>query len=143
MDKAQVDRWLDAYVTAWKSYDRDLIGALFAEDVAYRFHPFDEPVTGRVAVVGAWLGEDEHPGAPAADEPGTFDAVYRTVAVDGDVAVATGSSTYLTEPGGPVGQVFDNCFVMRFDQAGRCREFTEWYIRRPRPEGAPPEPEQA
>ena len=100
MDKAEVDRWLDAYVAAWKSSDRDLIGALFAEDISYRFHPYDEPVTGRAAVVGAWLGEQEHPGASTVDAPGTFDAVYRTVAVDGDVAVATGSSTYLTEPGG-------------------------------------------
>jgi hypothetical protein len=137
MDKAQVDRWLDAYVTAWKSYDRELIGALFAEDVSYRYHPYDEPVAGRAAVVAAWLGEEEHPGASAVDTPGTFDAAYRTVAVDGDVAVATGSSTYLTEPGGAVDEVFDNCFVMRFDQAGRCREFTEWYIRRPGAEGEP------
>ena len=143
MDKAEVDRWLDAYVAAWKSSDRDLIGALFAEDVSYRYHPYDEPVTGRAAVVGAWLGEPEHPGASTVDAPGTFDAVYRTVAVDGDVAVATGSSTYLTEPGGTVDQVFDNCFVMRFDQAGRCREFTEWYIRRPLPGGSPPAPELA
>jgi ketosteroid isomerase-like protein len=133
MDRVDVDRWLDAYVTAWKSNDRDLIGVLFAEDVSYRYHPFDAPVTGRAAVVGAWLGEEEHPGASTVDTPGTFDAVYRTVAVDGDTAVATGSSTYLTEPGGTVDQVYDNCFVMRFDQAGQCREFTEWYIRRPRP----------
>ena len=143
MDKAQVDRWLDAYVTAWKSNDRDLIGALFAEDVAYRYHPYDEPVAGRAAVVGAWLGEEEHQGASTVDAPGTFDAVYRTVAVDGDVAVATGRSTYLTEPGGPVEQVFDNCFVLRFDSGGRCREYTEWYMRRPGPEGAPSAPEQA
>ena len=45
----------------------------------------DEPVTGRAAVVGTWLGEAEHPGAPTVDPPGTFDAIYRTVAVDGDV----------------------------------------------------------
>jgi hypothetical protein len=45
--------------------------------------------------------------------------------------VATGSSTYLSGPGGPVAKVFDNCFVMRFDSAGRCREFTEWYVERP------------
>ena len=31
-----------------------------------------------------------------------------------------------------VAEVYDNCFVMRFDAAGRCREFTEWYVRRPR-----------
>ena len=38
------------------------------------------------------------------------------MAVDGDVAVATGSSTYLSGPGGPVEKVYDNCFVMRFDE---------------------------
>ena len=71
-------------------------------------------------------------GASDRDKPGTYDAAYRAVAVDGDVAVATGTSTYLSGPGGPVEEVFDNCFVMRFDSAGRCREFTEWYVRRPR-----------
>ena len=30
VDKAQVDRWLQAYVRAWKSYDRDQIGELLA-----------------------------------------------------------------------------------------------------------------
>ena len=44
MDRATAQRWLDDYVSAWKSYDRDDIGALFAEDVAYRFHPYDEQI---------------------------------------------------------------------------------------------------
>jgi ketosteroid isomerase-like protein len=141
VDKAEVDRWLQAYVAAWKSYDRDQIGELFAEDVRYRYHPHDDPVVGRAELVRSWLGEDASDGAsgedaPAdssgRDEPGTYDASYRAVAVDGDVAVATGSSTYLSGPGGPVEKVFDNCFVMRFDAAGRCREFTEWYVERPR-----------
>jgi hypothetical protein len=70
-------------------------------------------------------------GASARDEKGTYDAEYRAVAVDGDVAVATGRSTYLSGPGGPVETIYDNCFVMRFDAAGRCREFTEWYVQRP------------
>jgi hypothetical protein len=141
VDKAEVDRWLQAYVGAWKSYDRDQIGELFAEDVRYRYHPHDDPVVGRAELVRSWLGDEAHAGAsgedaPAdssgRDDPGTYDASYRAVAVDGDVAVATGSSTYLSGPGGPVEKVFDNCFVMRFDAAGRCREFTEWYVERPR-----------
>ena len=28
-------------------------------------------------------------------------------------------------------KVFHNCFVMRFDDDGRCREFTEFYMRQP------------
>jgi ketosteroid isomerase-like protein len=131
VDKAQVDRWLEAYVAAWKSYDRDQISELFADDVRYRYHPYDDPVEGREAVVRSWLGEEEHPGASARDEQGTYDAVYRTIAADGDVAVATGSSSYLSGPGGAVHEMYDNCFVMRFDSAGRCREFTEWYVQRP------------
>ena len=45
--------------------------------------------------------------------------------------MATGHSVYRTTPGGPVERVFDNCFVMRFDENGRCRDFTEWFMQRP------------
>jgi ketosteroid isomerase-like protein len=131
MERADVERWLDSYVGAWKTYDPARIGALFSEDVEYRFHPYDLPVVGRDAVVEAWLGEGEHEGASERDEPGTYEAKYAPVAIEGDVAVATGSSTYLTEPGGAVERIYDNCFVIRFDADGRCREFTEWYMRRP------------
>jgi ketosteroid isomerase-like protein len=130
VDKAAVDRWLEAYVEAWKSYDREQITALFADDVSYRYHPYDEPVEGREAVVASWLGEDDPTAASTRDEPGTYDATYRAVAVDGQVAVATGNSVYL-EPDGAVDRQFDNCFVMRFDEDGRCTEFTEWFMERP------------
>jgi SnoaL-like domain len=131
VDTPAVTDWLTAYIEAWKSYEPEAIGALFSDDVEYRFHPYDEPVVGRDAVVEAWLGQGEHPGASGRDEEGTYDASYEPVAVDGDVAVAVGSSTYTRGPGGPVGEVYDNCFVMRFDAEGRCREFTEWFMKRP------------
>jgi len=131
LDRSDVARWLAAYVEAWKSYDRGQIEALFSDDVRYRYHPYDEPIAGRDAVVDSWLGEGDHEGASARDEPGTYDAFYEPVAVDGDVAVATGTSTYVVEPGGAIDAVYDNCFVVRFDAEGRCREFTEWYVKRP------------
>ena len=131
VDTATVAAWLDAYVAAWKSYDPEAIGALFTDEVKYRFHPYDDPVEGREAVVESWLGEGEHEGAPGRDEEGTYDASYRPIAVDGDVAVASGSSTYTRGPGGPIDEIYDNCFVMRFDADGRCREFTEWFVKRP------------
>ena len=132
MKKADVDGWLKKYVEAWKSYDRDEIAALFGDDVIYRYHPYDEPVRGRQAVVASWLEEGDYADeASTRDQPGTYEALYRAVAVDGDSAVATGTSTYFAEPGGAVKEVFDNCFVMRFDESGRCREFTEWFMQRP------------
>jgi len=65
---------------------------------------------------------------------GHYEAAYRTVAVDGDVAVATGIKRYGGRPGGPVVRKCRSCFVIRFDAEGRCRSFTEWYIARPLPE---------
>jgi hypothetical protein len=133
MTREDVDQWLDAYVEAWKTYDRGQILDLFAEDITYRYHPEDEPIEGRDAVVESWLGEGDHPDASERDEPGTFDASYTAFAIDGDAAVATGTSTYRERPGGPVARVYDNCFVMRFDSEGRCREFTEWFMQRKNP----------
>lgn len=125
MDRDQVERWIGAYVAAWKSYERAAIEALFAEDVVYRYRPHGDEVNGREAAVRSWLEDDP-------DARGTYEAEYRVAAVDGDVAVAVGASTYLSEPGGEVEKVFDNCFVIRFDDDGRCAEFTEWFMERPR-----------
>lgn len=131
MDRDHVRGWLEGYVQAWMAYDRDAIGALFSDDVSYRYHPYDEPVRGREAVVSSWFGESHEDGTPERDEPGTYEAGYAPVAVEGDVAVASGVTTYYASAGGPVREVYDNCFVMRFDADGRCCEFTEWYMKHP------------
>lgn len=131
MDRERAQDWLDRYVAAWLSYDHDEIAALFSEDVAYRYHPHDEPVLGREAVVASWLGEDATAGESTRDAPGTYDAEYSPVAVDGDTVVATGTSRYREEPDGPVVRTYANCFVMRFDGDRRCRDFTEFYVLRP------------
>jgi ketosteroid isomerase-like protein len=131
MDPAAAQDWLDRYVAAWLSYDSDEIADLFTTDVVYRYHPYDEPVIGREAVVTSWLGEESDANASTRDAPGTYGASYSLVAVDGDVVVATGTSSYRDEAGGPVTQVFENCHIIRFAEDGRCREFTEYYMRRP------------
>jgi ketosteroid isomerase-like protein len=117
MTREQVQAWLDGYVEAWRRNDAQTIGALFTEDAEYRFHPYDDPERGREAIVAAWLDEP--------DEPGTWEASYAPHLVDGDRAVATGETRYAD------GQTFSNAFVLAFDQDGRCREFTEWYMEHP------------
>jgi uncharacterized protein (TIGR02246 family) len=124
MDAAAVERWLDAYVAAWKSYDREAIAALYAEDVSCRYHPWDEAIVGRDAVVDSWFGVGEN--APGQDPEGTYDGTYAVATIDDDLAVVTGTSTY-TNPA----VVYDNCWLIRFDEQGRCREFVEWYMERP------------
>lgn len=119
MDHRDVQAWLDRYVDAWRTYDPDAIGELFSEDADYRYHPWDEAVRGREAIVSTWL---ENP-----DEPGSWEASYRPWAVDGSKAVAVGTSTYPQEP-----NVFHNVFLIDFDDAGRCRSFTEYFATQPR-----------
>jgi len=131
--REEVNLWLGRYVEAWKTYDRDKVEALFGEDITYRYHPYDDPIVGRDAVVESWVEAGESSDASGRDEPGTYEAFYRCVAADGDMAVAVGSSSYKDSPDGPVARVYDNCFVMRFDGEGRCREFTEWFMKRPSP----------
>ena len=122
MEREQVGRWLAAYVEAWKSYDREAIGRLFSEDAEYCYHPYDEPIRGREAIVESWF---EDP-----DEAGTYEGRYEPIAVDGETTVATGSSTYYAADGS-VEKVYDNCYVIRFTSDGRCRAFTEWFMERP------------
>ena len=131
MDKQTAQDWLNQYVEAWMSYDPSDISRLFSENVAYRYHPYDEPIAGRDAVVASWLGQSASGGASTRDAPGTYEAKYSPVAVDDDTVVATGISRYREVPDRPIVRTYENCFIMRFDGEGRCREFTEYYVRRP------------
>ena len=131
MDLALAQNWLERYVHAWLTYDPDEIASLFSADVAYRYHPYDDPIVGRDAVVASWLGEGDSDDSSTRDAPGTYEGEYVPVAVDGDTVVATGTSRYRDMPDGPIVRTYGNCFVMRFDEAGRCRAFTEYYLQHP------------
>jgi ketosteroid isomerase-like protein len=125
MDDAAVTQWLTSYVDTWRTYDEAAIGALFAEDAVYRYHPWDEDdevVRGRETIVSNWLEER--------DASGSWTAEYRPWAVDGDRAVAVGATRYLSEDRESVEREYHNVFLLRFDADGRCKEFTELYMRR-------------
>lgn len=122
MDREGLRVWLDAYVEAWRGYDRSRIEALFTDDARYGYHPDDEPIVGAEAIADSWLSDR--------DEPGSWEASYEPFAADDDRAVAVGVSTYLDHDGS-VRAVYDNCFLLRFDREGRCAEFTEVFFERP------------
>lgn len=121
---ASAAAWLNAYSEAWRTYDPRAIGALFSEDAVYYYCPYDEPVRGRDAIVANWL---EH-----RDTPGTYEGRYAPLAVDGDLVVTNGRSRYFEPDGTTLKTEFDNIFVLRFDADGRCTEFREWFMERPK-----------
>ena len=118
MELQTVSRWIDAYVRAWDSNDPKLIADLFTEDATYAFQPWGEPLVGRDAIVAGWRAEP--------DEPGSWDAHYKPMLLDGERAIITGLTRYAD------GRTYSNLFVVDFRDDGRCRAFTEWYMRHPR-----------
>jgi ketosteroid isomerase-like protein len=116
MDQAGFQAWLNQYIDAWRSGDPAAIGDLFGEDARYFYGPYREPIVGRDAIVREWT---ENP-----DEPGSWEAEYRPLAVDGDTAVSIGESRYAE------GKTYSNIFVCRFDADGRCAEFREWFMEK-------------
>lgn len=124
MTRDEVQKWLDSYIAAWRSNDPGEIGALFSSEAVYSFRPTVEEehsVTGRDQIVARWLKTPE--------DPATWDASYEPYAVEGQKAVAVGWTSY--EPQGDDGAKFyDNAFLLRFDEAGACAEFREFYFSR-------------
>ena len=86
------------------------------DDARYYTEPSAEPWRGRGGIVEGWLARKDEPG----------DATFeweRLIESDG-LAVITGRATYRN------GDDYDNLWVIRFDEEGRCSEFTEWWMQR-------------
>jgi hypothetical protein len=122
MTRDDVQRWLDAYVEAWRTYDAAAIGDLFSEGASYAYQPYRAPTVGRDAIVADWLDEQ--------DPAGSWAARYEPYAVDGDRAVAVGESRYLN-PDGTLRTLYYNVWLLRFDADGRCSEFVEYWRELP------------
>lgn len=118
MDDTTFQAWLDRYVAAWRSGDREAIGGLFSADADYYYGPYRDPVHGSDAIVADWTSNP--------DASGSWEAEYRPLAIDGEVAVAIGESRYTN------GNTYSNIFVCRFDGDGRCTEFREWFMEHPK-----------
>jgi uncharacterized protein (TIGR02246 family) len=116
MDKATVAAWVDRYVAAWESNDPAAIGGLFAADAAYRQRPSDEPWQGRDGIVAGWL--------ETKDDPGTWTFRYDVLAATDGLAFVRGWTHYTNPP-----DDYDNLWVLQFDGAGRCLDFTEWWMQ--------------
>lgn len=116
MTEAEVQDWLDRYVAAWRSYDPDLIGALFTEDATYKYQPGDEALVGREAIVENWVKYKDE-----ALNANPWTARYQPWVVNGDRAVAIGETHY------EGADDYFNSFQLTF-RDGACSEFVEWFM---------------
>ena len=104
--------WLEGYKMAWESRDPDAAAALFTEDARYREQPFE----GADGVRNYW-----------ADVTATQSDVsfrYGTPIVVGDQTVA---EWWVTMKNGGVDVTLAGVFLLRFDDAGLCRDLVEYW----------------
>ncbi len=123
-DRPTVQRWLDAYVAAWRAYDESAIADLWTDDAVW-VYPFGIRATGRDAITAAWMAErDVFVGRG-------YDAAYEPIAIDDGIVVTHGRTLFYDRETGERQGEFDNVWVLRFAADGRCSEFHEWYAGRP------------
>jgi hypothetical protein len=112
MDRNQVMRWVDGYITAWRDEDAGGVERLFTEDAHYRASPYEEPEVGHQAIKAFWL-----------DDAGeVFTAAAEPFAVDGQQAVVRVEVRY----GEPVRQEYRDLWLLKFAEDGRVCDFEEW-----------------
>ena len=116
-----VQRWCDDYIAAWRSYDRDAIRALFADDVVLRLPPLRRAAPRR-------RRRRRAPGSRTGTSPARGRPTYAPALVAGDRAIVTGESRYAD------GEVFSNLWQLEFAADGRCTRFVEWYVLHPKDE---------
>lgn len=110
--------WMDRYVRAWETNEQDDIRSLFTPDAEYRDGPSTPPWVGHDAILAGWLGQK--------DEPGTWSFEYELTAVDGEIAVVRGWTSYPAAT--DKGRRYDNLMVVRLTADGRARSFTDWWV---------------
>ncbi|WP_369138764.1 nuclear transport factor 2 family protein [Modestobacter versicolor] len=107
---ASITRWVEAYVTAWKSNDPGDIEVLFTDDAEYHESPFDTQWIGRDAIVEGWRSRWDW-------QSGGWEFEWSITAIDGWDVVITGIGRY-AELGD-----FDNLWTVTFEESGRCSRF--------------------
>jgi hypothetical protein len=109
-----VTAWVEAYRRAWESNEPDDIRALFTETAEYRTEPWGEPWRGLDEIVKQWLANKDDPGQT------TFE--WESLVDSADLGVVQGTTAYRGA------STYSNLWVIRFDEAGRASEFTEWWM---------------
>ena len=120
MKRETLTAWIDSYIHAWRSNDPQAIASLFTEGATYAYEPWETPLEGRVAIVEDWLQEPDH--------PDSWEAEYHPIMIEGDRAIIAGVTRYAD------GKTYSNLFVVEMADDGKCRAFTEWYMRHPKRE---------
>ncbi len=120
IDYAAAGVWLEAYGTAWQTFDGDAWVALFTEDAEYHEDPFKPPLVGHNALRAYLLD--------AAASQRDVDFTVERHWVSGDTLLAAWHVTFLRRAGGEVVRMagFLTGEVAPDGQVSHLREWTRY-----------------
>ena len=123
LDTKTIERWLSAYLKAWRSDSPNDIAELFESDARYFTEPFRDPRVGREAIVEWWVGNGD------SAVPWAFE--HEVLAGEGPLFVVKSVTTY-PQGGDGVGEpeVYDNIWLVTLEESGRASEFVEYWMER-------------
>lgn len=119
--------WLRLYGQAWIHRDPDRLVVLFAKGARYYETPFDKPMIGRQSIYKYWSD---------GVESGQRDITFQAEVLDAKSGrgLAHWHARFIRVPSGKVVEL-DGILQARFDAAGQCTEFREWWHRSEEPGG--------
>jgi ketosteroid isomerase-like protein len=122
IDYASAGEWLEAYGTAWRTFDGDGWVACFTDDAEYHEDPFGPPLVGHNAL-RAYLLE-----AAATERDVEFTVEQHWVS--GTTLLAAWHATFVRLPTGQLGRLAG---FLTGDVAsdGRVSRFREWTVHAP------------
>jgi uncharacterized protein (TIGR02246 family) len=113
VQRADVERWVEAYVEAWRTAGTEALARVFTEDATYSPSPWAAPLVGLAAIGEFWEAERDGPGEG-------FDLTSDVIAVEAPTAVVRVSVDYATS------SRWRDLWVLQLEQDGRCCVFEEW-----------------
>jgi len=122
IDTSEIDRWLELYVTAWKTDAPDDVARPFADHARYYTEPFREAHVGRDDIVAWWIGQGD------SKIPWTFE--YEVIAREDNLHVVRGVTRYpegvSSERSAP--EAYHNIWLVTLEADGRAIEFVEYWM---------------
>ena len=91
MNKKNFDRWVKNYIACWKKSDPEEVAALFTSNARYQTQAFRPPIAGRTKIVKMWMERSVW--------QGKWSFKYKWVAIQGNIGVLEGVTTYRSTVG--------------------------------------------
>jgi ketosteroid isomerase-like protein len=117
VERADVQRWVDAYERAWRSPGTDQLDDLFTVDATYLVSPWAQIIEGRPAIARFWEAGRDGP-----DEPFTMSSEIVAVDAEARTAVVRLAVDYHAEDR----RRWRDLWIIRFAADGRSTAFEEW-----------------